>query len=82
MEEGTPPVKAAVAGAKEVMWPVTAAMPTTIAAFGPLLVTKGRIGDFMGELPIVVLAASRCIEGSTWEYVSSVIPMLAWPSRS
>ncbi len=57
IEEGEPPREAAIRGAEEVMWPVTIAVLTTIAAFAPLLFIRGRIGDFMGELPIVVLAA-------------------------
>ena len=57
VEEGMPPVQAAVKGAEEVMWPVTIAVATTIAAFTPLLFIRGQIGDFMGQLPIVVLSA-------------------------
>jgi multidrug efflux pump subunit AcrB len=57
VEEGMPPLQAAVKGAEEVMWPVTVAVATTIAAFAPLFFVKGQIGDFMGQLPIVVLAA-------------------------
>ncbi len=57
VEAGLPPMRAAVRGAEEVMWPVTIAVLTTIAAFAPLLFIKGQIGDFMGQLPIVVLAA-------------------------
>ena len=57
VENGMSPMKAAVRGAEEVMWPVIIAVLTTIAAFAPLFAVKGRIGDFIGELPIVVLAA-------------------------
>lgn len=57
VEEGMPPKRAAVVGAEEVMWPVTVAILTTIGAFAPLLFIKGQIGDFMGVLPMVVLAA-------------------------
>jgi len=57
VEEGMPPKQAAVVGAEEVMWPVTIAILTTIGAFAPLLFIKGQIGDFMGVLPMVVLAA-------------------------
>jgi len=56
-EDGEPPMQAAVTGAEEVMWPVTIAILTTIAAFAPLFYVRGQIGDFMGQLPIVVLAA-------------------------
>ncbi|MCH8828891.1 MAG: efflux RND transporter permease subunit, partial [Planctomycetes bacterium] len=57
IEEGMPPLQAAVKGTEEVMWPVTIAVLTTIAAFAPLFFIRGQIGDFMGQLPIVVLAA-------------------------
>ena len=57
IEEGMPPVKAAIQGAEEVMWPVTIAVMTTIAAFAPLFFIRGQIGDFMRQLPIVVVAA-------------------------
>lgn len=57
VEEGMPAREAAVKGAEEVMWPVTVAVLTTIAAFAPMLFITGTIGDFMRELPIVVMAA-------------------------
>eukprot|EP00913_Durusdinium_trenchii_P028363 g26591.t1 len=57
VEEGLPPMQAAVKGAEEVMWPVTVAVATTIAAFAPMFFVRGQIGDFMSQLPIVVLAA-------------------------
>lgn len=57
IEEGMPAKEAAIKGAEEVMWPVIVAVTTTIAAFLPLMFIKGRIGDFMRELPLVVIAA-------------------------
>ena len=57
IENGLPPKEAAVKGAEEVMWPVTIAIMTTIAAFSPLLFFQGQIGDFMKVLPVVVVAA-------------------------
>ena len=57
VEEGEPAVQAAVTATEEVQWPVIIAVLTTIAAFAPLLFIQGTIGDFMGELPIVVMAA-------------------------
>lgn len=57
VEEGVPPLKAAVMGAEEVQWPVTTAVATTIAAFLPLMFIRGQIGDFFRELPLVVIAA-------------------------
>ncbi len=57
VDEGVPPLRAAVEGAEEVMWPVIVAVTTTIAAFAPLLFIRGQIGDFMRVLPIVVVSA-------------------------
>jgi multidrug efflux pump subunit AcrB len=57
MQEGLPPRRAVIEGANEVILPVTAAVATTILAFAPLLFVKGQIGDFLGVLPIVVMAA-------------------------
>ena len=57
VEEGVPPLKAAVIGAEEVMWPVIVAVATTIGAFAPLFFISGQIGDFMSQLPLVVIAA-------------------------
>lgn len=57
IQNGVPPKQAAVIAAEEVMWPVTAAVLTNIAAFLPLLFVKGQVGDFMKELPLVVIAA-------------------------
>jgi hydrophobic/amphiphilic exporter-1 (mainly G- bacteria), HAE1 family len=57
VEEGMPAEEAAVKGTQEVQWPVIIAVLTTVAAFAPMLFVKGTIGDFLGELPIVVMAA-------------------------
>jgi len=57
VEEGEPSEQAAVTATEEVQWPVIIAVLTTMAAFAPLLFIQGTIGDFMGELPIVVMAA-------------------------
>ena len=57
IERGEAPRIAAVRGAEEVTWPVLVAVATTIGAFLPLMFIEGRIGDFMGVLPIVVVSA-------------------------
>lgn len=57
VEEGMAPMEAAVRGAEEVMWPVIVAVSTTIGAFAPLFFIQGQIGDFMAQLPLVVIAA-------------------------
>lgn len=57
IENGVEPKLAAIRGSEEVTWPVVCAIATTIVAFAPLMYVKGRIGDFMGVLPVVVLIA-------------------------
>jgi len=57
VENGMEPRLAAVVGAEEVTWPVVCAVTTTIVAFAPLMHIQGRIGDFMGVLPVIVCIA-------------------------
>lgn len=56
-EAGEAPLTAAVNGAQQVMWPVVATVLTSIVAFIPLTFIKGRIGDLLGALPLVVACA-------------------------
>ena len=56
-EQGKSPMDAAVAGVKEVFWPVTATILTTIAAFSPLLMVSGIFGKFIATLPKVVIVS-------------------------
>ncbi|MCH9058481.1 MAG: efflux RND transporter permease subunit, partial [Planctomycetes bacterium] len=53
-ERGEDPLTAAIRGAQQITWPVTATVLTTIAAFLPLALIKGTMGDFLGALPMVV----------------------------
>lgn len=56
-EAGDSALVAAVRGTREVAWPVLATVTTTIAAFMPLALIEGQIGDFLGALPVVVACA-------------------------
>lgn len=56
-EAGEPATEAAIKGADQVAWPVVATVLTTIAAFLPLTIIGGQIGDFLRVLPIVVICA-------------------------
>jgi len=56
MAEGKSRLQAAVEGAHEVMVPVSFAILTTIAAFGPLLVIPGLFGKFFRIIPLVVIS--------------------------
>jgi len=64
VESGEPLRQAVVKGAEEVMWPVTAAIFTTMAAFIPLLTVTGSSGEFMSILPKTVIV---CLLGSLLE---------------
>ncbi|TWT36389.1 Multidrug resistance protein MdtC [Posidoniimonas corsicana] len=57
IERGEDPVDAAKNGIHEVGIPVIAADLTTIAAFLPMILVPGIMGDFMGVMPKVVSVA-------------------------
>lgn len=54
-EKGMEPIPATLAAVKNVFWPVTAAVLTTILAFLPMLYMKGLTGKFVVSIPIVVV---------------------------
>jgi multidrug efflux pump subunit AcrB len=56
IQDGLAPLPAAITGAKEMAVPVTFAVLTTIAAFGPLLFVPGTIGKIFQMIPTVVIA--------------------------
>jgi multidrug efflux pump subunit AcrB len=61
MDEGKSAFAAAKLGVGEVAWPIIASTATTLAAFLPLAIWPGLIGEFMKYLPItliVVLSSS------------------------
>ena len=55
-EEGQESFEAAENGANRMLVPVLAAMTTTVAAFAPMLLIGGIIGQIMGVMPYVVTA--------------------------
>jgi multidrug efflux pump subunit AcrB len=57
MEKNASAVDAAVSGASQVALPVLASVLTTVAAFVPLLLMVGIIGDFLAVIPLVVAFA-------------------------
>ncbi|MCO6044596.1 efflux RND transporter permease subunit [Aeoliella sp. ICT_H6.2] len=57
IERGESPMDAAKTGIEEVGMPVIAADLTTIAAFLPMVLVPGIMGDFMGVMPKVVSVA-------------------------
>lgn len=54
--QGIDPYEAAERGAQRMLAPVVAATLTTQAAFLPLIMVQGRLGQFMIALPLVVVA--------------------------
>ncbi len=59
--QGLGPAEAAIAGARRMFWPVTASALTTVAAFLPLMMVGGVMGNILGDIPfvaIMVLVAS------------------------
>ena len=57
IQQGMKPRQAAVFGTHEIMAPVLTSAATTMAAFLPLMLLPGVIGDFMRVIPIVVTLA-------------------------
>ena len=55
LRRGDDPLVASIQGTKQVAVPVTFGILTTIAAFSPLAFVEGRMGDFMGAIPAVVI---------------------------
>lgn len=56
-EEGMEPVPAALESVRQLWLPISSTAFTTIAAFLPMLVTKGIMGQFIKWIPIVVTIA-------------------------
>lgn len=52
---GLEPVDAAIAGAREVVVPVTFAVCTTLVVFVPMLFIPGIMGDFFRSIPFIVI---------------------------
>ena len=57
LDEGMRPEEAAKRAVSELWAPITASAFTTIAAFLPMMVTKGVMGAFITSIPIVVIAS-------------------------
>ncbi|GJL62449.1 MAG: multidrug resistance protein [Nitrospirales bacterium] len=55
-EEGLPFLDAAIVGAREIAGPISFAVLTNIAAFLPLFFVPGTMGNFMRQVPSVVVA--------------------------
>ena len=54
-ERGKSPIRAAIDGTLEVIPPIISAILTTMLAFSTFLFLDGRIGEFFGEVSVIVL---------------------------
>ena len=54
-EQGKSPADAAIDGTIEVMPAIVSAIMTTIIAFSALIVLDGDVGDFFGEVALIVI---------------------------
>jgi len=54
-EKGKNPIRAAIDGTMEVITPITSAILTTLVAFSTFFFLDGRIGEFFGEVSVVVI---------------------------
>ncbi|MEM8994558.1 MAG: efflux RND transporter permease subunit, partial [Acidobacteriota bacterium] len=57
IDQGTPPRLAAVESVKELAVPLGTATGTTLAAFVPMLISKGNTADFTRTIPVVIMTA-------------------------
>ncbi len=68
------PMQASIDALREVAAPVTAAVLTTIAAFAPLILLPGILGDFMRVVPtVVVIALSLSLLEAFWMLPAHVV---------
>lgn len=72
MSEGMPPVEAAVGSARELRIPLLTSSLTTAAAFLPIYLAEGSMGEYTGVLFIVVTTTLLC----SWLLALTLIPLL------
>ena len=74
LQHGMDAMTASMEALREVAAPVTAAVLTTMAAFGPLILLPGILGDFMRVVPtVVVIGLALSLLESFWMLPSHVI---------
>lgn len=67
---GEAPLLASQGAARRMFWPVMASSLTTIAAFMPLLVVGGTIGQILRDIPVVMI----CVIGASLVEAFLVLP--------
>ena len=74
LQQGMVPMRAAIEALQEVFAPVTTSVMTTMAAFLPLMLMPGILGDFMRVIPMVVtLALAVSLVEAYWMLPAHVI---------
>jgi multidrug efflux pump subunit AcrB len=76
LRHGADEMSAVIEALKEVAAPVTAAVLTTMAAFAPLILLPGILGDFMRVVPmVVVIALALSLVEAFWMLPAHVIAL-------
>lgn len=82
LQRGASPLEAVADGVREVWTPVVASVATTMAAFLPLMLLPGIVGDFMFVIPFVVtLALAISLIEAFWMLPSHVLALGAGAAR-
>ncbi|RAU16679.1 AcrB/AcrD/AcrF family protein [Nitrincola tibetensis] len=82
MGQGETAIESAMGAMNEVGWPIFAAVLTTIAAFLPLILLPGILGDFMRIVPTVVtFALIFSLIQAFWMLPSQMHALHALPSQ-
>ncbi|MDP3289009.1 MAG: efflux RND transporter permease subunit, partial [Methyloversatilis sp.] len=85
LQRGASPIEAVADGVREVWTPVVASVATTMAAFLPLMLLPGIVGDFMFVIPFVVtVALAISLVEAFWmlpAHVLSLGPVARAPGR-
>ncbi|MEM6289852.1 MAG: efflux RND transporter permease subunit [Myxococcota bacterium] len=73
IDEGIPPLRAAAGSVRELALPLGAATGTTMAAFVPMLLAEGGVGEFTRAIPILIMLTLAI----SYAYAVLVTPVLS-----
>jgi multidrug efflux pump len=82
MLEGEPRSKAFALAARRMAWPVISSITTTLAAFLPLLLWPGVVGEFMKFLPITLVATLTASLVTALVFVPTVGALIGKPGAA
>ena len=81
-ENGENAWDAALKGTREVLWPVTATILTTIAAFSPMMMVSGIFGKFIQIVPqVVIIALIASLIEAMFVLPSHAYDLLKWSDK-